>query len=112
MGEGVSTPTPSPDAAALAAVAPLVTPAERAMLERLHALSNQERATFVLIGHGLKTKQVAHELAISVKTAETHLARLRAKLGGANAADLTDVQFVARLWVRATADAAGVSGSS
>lgn len=96
-------PTPAPASAALATLAPLITPREAAMLGRLDALSNQERAVFVLLGRGMRTKEAAFELAISVKTAETHLARLRAKLGGEEGAvDLSDVAFLARLWVRAT----------
>ena len=100
--------TPPTDAA-LATLAPLITPQERAMLERLPLLSNQERAVFVLIGQGLRTKEAAFELAISVKTAETHLARLRAKLDdGQGSLDLPELTFLARLWVRATAEAKGI----
>lgn len=100
----MSTQAASSTQRAIAALAPLTTPRERAMLEALDMLSNQERAVFVLLGHGQRTKAVAYELAISVKTAETHVARIRAKLalGEEPAPDLQDLVFLARLWVRAT----------
>lgn len=99
--------TPPTDAV-LAILTPLITLSERAMIERLPLLSNQERAIFALIGRGMRTKEAAFELAISVKTAETHLARLRAKLDtGQGPPDLSELTFLARLWVRATAEVRG-----
>lgn len=93
-------PPPTPLPAPLAA---LVDPREAAMLARLDTLSPQERAVFVLLGHAMRAKAIAYELAISAKTVETHLARLRVKLAGDDAVppDLADLSFLARLWVRA-----------
>lgn len=99
--------SPSPSTGrVIAALGALVDAREARMLRALDTLSPQERAVFVLLGHGMRTKQVAHELAISAKTVETHLARLRAKLAGDEAPpDLADLAFLARLWVRASREA-------
>ena len=84
-------------------LASLIDPREAAMLARLDTLSPQGRAVFVLLGHAMRAKAIAYELAISAKTVETHLARLRVKLAGDDAVppDLADLSFLARLWVRA-----------
>ena len=100
-----SSPSPA-TARVIAALGALVDARETRMLRTLDTLSPQERAVFVLLGHGMRTKQVAHELAISAKTVETHLARLRAKLAGDEPPpDMTDLGFLARLWVRASREA-------
>lgn len=92
-------PPPDPVAAALV---PLIDAGEAAVLARLPLLSNQERAVWALTGRGMRAKAVAWELAISPKTAETHLARLRVKLGGEGGPlSADDLAFLARLWVRA-----------
>jgi DNA-binding CsgD family transcriptional regulator len=101
-----TTPTNPATARILAALAPLIDAREAAMLTAIDRLSPQERAVFVLIGHGQRAKEVAWELAISAKTVETHLARIRAKLaavGEGEAPDLQQLTFLARLWVRASA---------
>ena len=84
-----------------AALRALLTPDELARLANAGRLSNQERAVFVLLGQGHATKSVAFELAVSIKTVETHIARLRGKLGGGAPVALTDLVFLARMWVRA-----------
>ena len=84
----------------------MLTPEELATLANAERLSLQERAVFVLLGQGHKSKAVAFELALSTKTVETHIARLRAKLGGGRPIPLTDLMFLARMWVRA----GGLSG--
>lgn len=100
----MSTQATSSTQRAIAALAPLTTDRERTMLAALDSLSTQERAVFVLLGHGQRAKAIGYELAISSKTVETHIARVRAKLvppdGGGP--DLADLVFLARLWVRAT----------
>jgi DNA-binding NarL/FixJ family response regulator len=88
----------------VAALSALIDTREAAMLRLLDALSPQERAVFVLLGHGMRVKAVAYELAISAKTVETHLVRIRGKLAGeAPVPDLAELTFLARLWVRASA---------
>ena len=59
---------------------------ERAPLERL---TDREREVFALIGRGLGTRGIADQLNLSVKTIETHQARIKEKLGCANARELT-----------------------
>jgi len=94
-------PYPPPDPVA-ATLAPFIDAGEAAVLARLPLLSNQERAVWALTGRGMRAKAVAWELAISPKTAETHLARIRAKLGGEGGPlPADDLAFLARLWVRA-----------
>lgn len=91
----------SPDAR-LHALAILLSVDELAILARAPALSNQERAVFVLTGRGLKPKAIAADLAISAKTVETYLAQIRSKFGGeGRPITLPDLIFLARMWVRA-----------
>jgi len=47
----------------------------------LATLSPRQREVLRLIAEGRTTKQIAHELAISVKTVETHRAQLMERLG-------------------------------
>lgn len=61
----------------------------------LDALSERERQVLRLLAMGSSAKEVASQLAISVKTVETHRARLCAKVATHSVADLT------RLAVRA-----------
>jgi DNA-binding CsgD family transcriptional regulator len=58
-------------------------------------LSERERQVLRLLAMGQSAKEVAAHLAISVKTVETHRARLCAKVATHSVADLT------RLAVRA-----------
>jgi DNA-binding NarL/FixJ family response regulator len=72
--------------------------AARALAEQLRApaadadpygpLTAREREVFHLVVQGRTTKEVAHALGISVKTAENHRARILEKLGLHNAAEL------------------------
>lgn len=52
------------------------------------ALSPRQREILRAMGRGLSTKEIAAELGISVKTVETHRARLMEALGVRRAADL------------------------
>src|SRR5512134_1187721 len=62
------------------------TPAATAPFERL---TDREREVLTLIGRGLGTRDIAGQLAVSVKTVETHQARIKEKLGLTHARDLT-----------------------
>ena len=44
-------------------------------------LTDRERDVFALIGRGLATRDIARQLELSVKTIETHQARIKEKLG-------------------------------
>lgn len=55
----------------------------------LAALSERERQVLRLLAMGSSAKEVAAQLAISVKTVETHRARLCAKVATHSVADLT-----------------------
>jgi len=44
-------------------------------------LSDRELEVFELIGRGLKTRDIAERLFVSVKTVETHRHRIKEKLG-------------------------------
>jgi DNA-binding NarL/FixJ family response regulator len=79
----------------------LLTDGELEMLANAELLSNQERAIFVMLGQGLKPKAIAFELAVSVKTIDTHVSRIRGKLCRARPVPLADLLFLARMWVRA-----------
>ena len=47
----------------------------------LGALTPRQRETLQLIAEGHTTKEIAHRLGISVKTAESHRSQLMARLG-------------------------------
>lgn len=70
--------TPAPDQGG--------TPSSPALLR---ALSPREEQVLRLIADGMSTKQAARELAVSVKTVETHRRNLMDKLGIDNVAELT-----------------------
>lgn len=56
-------------------------------------LSNRERQVFRLLGRGLVIRQVAAEMKLSVKTVETHVTHIKAKLGVANGRELVRLAF-------------------
>lgn len=58
-------------------------------LENESALSERELQVLKLIAEGRNTKEIASELSLSIKTVETHRARLMSKLGLHNVAELT-----------------------
>ncbi|MBN1817025.1 MAG: response regulator transcription factor [Sedimentisphaerales bacterium] len=63
-----------------------------ALSTAVDSLADRELEVFHHLGHGLTTRQIADRLCISVKTVETHMARIKAKL---------DVQTFNELIVRA-----------
>ena len=62
--------------------------ASRRREERLSELTAREREVLGLLVLGLHNKEVAQRLAISPRTVEIHKARVMAKLGARNVADL------------------------
>ena len=52
-------------------------------------LTDREREVLTLIGRGLGTRDIARQLTVSVKTVETHQARIKEKLGLAHVRELT-----------------------
>jgi DNA-binding NarL/FixJ family response regulator len=67
---------------------------ERATDDPYGDLSPREREVFHLVVEGKTTKEIAHALGISVKTADNHRYRLMEKLGVHNTAEL--VRYAAR----------------
>lgn len=65
-------------------------------LSPLETLSDRELEVFELVGEGLGTQQVAKHLSLSVKTVETHCARIKSKLNLKNHIALLQA---ATLWV-------------
>ncbi len=59
------------------------------------SLTPRQREILQLIANGRSTKQIAHQLGLSVKTVETHRAQLMERLG------LRDVASLVRLAIRA-----------
>ncbi|MCP4147799.1 MAG: response regulator transcription factor [bacterium] len=55
---------------------------------KIHSLSDRELEVFRLLGNGLKPRQIAAKLFLSVKTIETYGLRLRQKLNAKNASEL------------------------
>ncbi len=64
----------------------------------LGMLSDREREVFRLIGTGLRTKEIAIKLDVSVKTVDSHRANLKKKLGLRTAPEVT--RFAATWSVR------------
>lgn len=62
----------------------------------LETLTDRELETFGLLGQGLTTQQIASKMHVSRKTVETYRARIKEKLGLANAVELIQhsVQWV------------------
>ena len=52
-------------------------------------LTDREREVLTLIGQGLGTRDIARQLTVSVKTVETHQARIKEKLGLTHVRELT-----------------------
>ena len=52
-------------------------------------LTDREREILTLIGRGLGTRDIASQLAVSIKTVETHQSRIKAKLGLTHVRELT-----------------------
>ena len=53
-----------------------------------HILSNRELEIFVKIGEGLSSREIAAQLALSIKTVETHRAHIKRKLNIRSAREL------------------------
>jgi DNA-binding NarL/FixJ family response regulator len=64
-----------------------------ASTSELVQLTPKEREVVTLIARGFKYKEVANELAISVKTLETHMAHIFNKLGVASRHEVTRIAF-------------------
>jgi len=62
----------------------------------LDALADRELEVFRLIGHGVKTAEIAKQLHLSVKTVETYRDRIRQKL---DLSDGTELAHYATQWV-------------
>lgn len=61
------------------------------------ALSDREREVFILVGQGHSARDIADKLSLSVKTIETHRARIKQKLGVPTSQKLT---AMAAEWLR------------
>jgi len=58
-------------------------------------LSDRELEIFQSMGRGLRAKQIAAELGVSIKTVESHLSRIKGKL---DIHDATRLLRYAALW--------------
>src|SRR5580765_2433376 len=57
----------------------------------IERLSDREMHIFNLLGSGLRNRQIAHSLNLSVKTIETHRENIKRKLGLNNSRDLIEM---------------------
>ena len=57
----------------------------------IETLSNREMHIVNLLGSGLRNRQIAHSLSLSVKTIETHRENIKRKLGLNNSRDLIEM---------------------
>ncbi|ODS63480.1 MULTISPECIES: response regulator transcription factor [unclassified Arenimonas] len=67
---------------------------DRTLDDPYGSLTPREREVFHLMVEGLSTKEIARRLGTSTKTAENHRARVLAKLGARNTADV--IRYAAR----------------
>jgi DNA-binding NarL/FixJ family response regulator len=74
--------------AGLGSGAVAATPERAALTERLEQLTPREREVLTLVGRGLSNAEIADQLVLSPLTAKTHVARLFAKLGARDRAQL------------------------
>lgn len=65
--------------------------AEADLHEKVERLTRRERDVARLVCAGLLSKQIAHELGISVRTVETHRSNLMAKMGVRSVAALVSI---------------------
>jgi len=77
-----------------ATASPLNNP--RCAAARLATLTQREREVMDLVIHGLKNRQIADQLGISVKTVEAHRARAMEKMEVGNVAELVQATFGAK----------------
>ncbi|MFO1180887.1 response regulator transcription factor [Ottowia sp.] len=63
----------------------------RAVQARMDELTERERAVMERVAGGLANKQIAHELAISVRTVEVHRARVFEKMDVKSAVELANL---------------------
>ena len=68
----------------------------RAATTRQALLTQREREVLALLLEGLSTKLIAHQLRISSRTAEHHLAAVIQKMQARNISDLMRMAFIAR----------------
>jgi len=62
--------------------------ARQTLQSSAEALSERENQVLAFVAQGLRNKEIADKLGVSIKSVETYRARLMAKLNCANAADL------------------------
>jgi len=62
--------------------------------EPLDALSDRELQIFTLIGRGIRTRQIAEDLGLNVKTVESHKAHIKEKLCIPNCTELARRAFM------------------
>ena len=55
----------------------------------VRSLSDRELEVYEMIGQGMGTREIAETLCVSIKTVETHRARIKSKLGIASTQQLT-----------------------
>jgi len=61
----------------------------------IDSLADRELEVFRLIGHGVKTAEIANRMHLSIKTIETYRDRIRQKLG---LKDGTELAYFATMW--------------
>ena len=61
--------------------------------ETAQAMTERERQVLTMLAHGLSSKEIAHELTLSVKTVGNHRTRILEKLGAANTAEAIGLAY-------------------
>jgi DNA-binding NarL/FixJ family response regulator len=69
------------------------------------SLTDRELHVFSLLGAGLGTREIAHEMNLGIKTVETHRKNIKQKLGVGDAAELVRR---AKAWARGAGTSRGV----
>lgn len=70
---------------------------KRKRIEEAPKLSKREAVVFSLLGKGKTTREIAHQLRLSIKTVQVYCTRLNRKLGAKNFNQLTRLAILSQV---------------
>jgi DNA-binding CsgD family transcriptional regulator len=76
---------------------PIVLKALVASQTYMRPCTKRQREIWRMVALGMRTIEIAQKLSVSVKTVETHLAKIKGRTGCRNTSDLTRAAIIAGL---------------